>query len=67
MLMAILFTGMAGIAAAEVTTIAPGGVVFVGEEGLTFQSAPGIPIEAGTLLSWYAPGSTPGISVPATI
>lgn len=65
--MAIFFIVMAGIAApvtAEVTTIAQGGTVFVGEEGLTFQNG-GVAVPAGTLLKWYAPGDTPGYSSPS--
>jgi S-layer glycoprotein len=52
-------------AAAEVTTISPGGVVFVGEQGLTFESTPSVTVPVGTVLNWYASGDDPLTAVPA--
>lgn len=46
-------------AAAEVTTIANGGVAFVGEEGLTFQDNLGVNIPIGVTLEWFAAGDDP--------
>lgn len=61
-LMAILIIGVAGIApvAADLTVVPMGGVVFVGEEGLTFAGLP-----AGSTLTWFAPGDDPMTSAPS--
>ena len=68
MVIAIFLIAMAGITpvTAELTTVAEGGMVFVGEEGLTFTHA-GTPVPAGTVLEWYAPGDTPEVASPAAI
>lgn len=66
-IMAILILGIAGIApvAAEITTVANGGVVFVGEQGLTFQDNTAAAIPAGTTLEWFAAGDDPMTDSPS--
>lgn len=62
LLIAALIVAVAGIVpvSAELTTISEGGVVFVGEEGLTFSG-----IQAGTTICWFAPGDDPLIDAPS--
>ena len=65
-LLALVAVALIAVApvSAEVTTISQGGVVFVGEEGLTFLNG-GVAVPAGTVLEWYASGDTPAVSVPS--
>ena len=62
LLIAALIIGVAGIVpvSAELTTVAEGGAVFVGEEGLTFAGSP-----AGTTICWFAPGDNPMTDAPS--
>lgn len=58
-LMAVAFLVVAP-AAADLKAVPMGGVVFVGEEGLTLTMTPGV-----TSLEWYAPGSNPVTDAPS--
>jgi PGF-CTERM protein len=63
-LVAVAFLAVAP-AAADLTIVPPGGVAFVGEEGLTFESTPGVAVPAGTTLMWFAAGDNPATASAA--